>query len=511
MTAITHAISAALLHFSWEGLLIALLLWIALAILRNGSARLRYYVSCAALGIMTALPVVTAWFMYRAPTPWDMPGPVTSMPESASWSALPQAAWLPAWITTFESWALPVWLLGVLVFAVRLIWISKHVAELQREGEAAGAPVIETITHLACHMGISGPLRVLISRLTDTPCVVGWLRPVILLPAAALLSLSVQQLETVLAHELAHIRRRDYLVNLLQTLSETLLFYHPAIWWVSERIRRERELCCDDMVVAVCGDAIGYARALTKLERLRMIVPELAVSSTGGSLLYRIRRLTGLAHEEAISKVPAVVALVLATICFAITPHWASGQPQPGQEAVVSRDAVRIDAVQHGDLPIMVRGLGVIVSPTMAELKLPTEVASLVRVGQTVSLATRQGGTIAGTVMRIDPSPANGTVGVAIKMKAPVPDAAGAPVDGTIRVRIMKDVVYVGRPSFAASDAQYSLFQLETDGSHATRVRVRFGAATVDAIQILEGLQTGDRVILSDMSKYDGYARIRLE
>jgi beta-lactamase regulating signal transducer with metallopeptidase domain len=511
VTAITHAISAALLHFAWEGLLIALLLWIALAILRNGSARHRYFVSCAALGIMTVLPVVTAWFLYRPPTAADMSGQVVIWPQSASPSALPEAASLAASIATVESWTLPVWFLGVLVFAIRLILISRHVAELQRQGEPAGAPLIDTITHLAQRMRVRGPLRVLISRLTDTLCVVGWLRPVILLPAATLLSLSVEQLETVLAHELAHIRRRDYLVNLLQTASETLLFYHPAVWWVSARIRHERELCCDDMVVAVCGDAIGYARALTKFERLRMIAPELAMSGTGGSLLYRIRRLTGMPHEEAPSKAPAVVSLVLAIVCFAISPHWASGQPQLSHEAAVSRENVQIDTVKRGDLAVMVRALGTIISSKTAELKVDASQASLIQVGQTASLAPRQGFTIQGTVARIDPNPANGTVGVAIDLKAPVPEAAGVPVDGTIRIRVLKDVVYVGRPVFAAADSRYGLFKLETDVSHATRVGVRFGAASVDAIQILEGLQAGDRVILSDMSKYDGYGRIRVE
>jgi len=511
VTAITHAISAALLHFAWEGLLIALFLWVALAILRNGSARHRYFVSCAALGIMTVLPIVTAWFVYRAPTAAGRPGPLIVWPQSASPSAFYQAASPPAWVAALESWALPVWFLGVLVFAVRLIWISRYVAGLQRTGEAAKGPLIDSITQLARRMSVKDPLRVVISRLTDTPCVVGWLRPVILLPAATLLSLSVEQLETVLAHELAHIRRRDYLVNLLQTLSETLLFYHPAVWWVSARLRDERELCCDDMVVATCGDAIGYARALTKLERLRMIAPELAMSGTGGSLLYRIRRLTGMPHEEAPSKLPAVVSLVLAIVCFAISPHWASGQPQLSKEAAVSRGDVWMDTVKHGDLAIMVRALGTLISSKTAELKVAASQTSLIQVGQTATLAMRQGSTIQGTVARIDPNPANGVVGVTIDLRAPVREASGVPVDGTIRIRVLKDVVYVDRPVFAAADARYGLFKVETDGTHATRVGVRFGAASVDAIQILEGLRVGERLILSDMSKYDGYDRLRVE
>ena len=103
----------------------------------------------------------------------------------------------------------------------------------------------------------------------DVPTVIGWLKPVVLLPASALAGLSPNQVEAILAHELAHIRRHDYLVNLLQTLVETLLFYHPAVWWLSRRIRAERENCCDDLAVSLCGDPVAYAAALAELEDLR--------------------------------------------------------------------------------------------------------------------------------------------------------------------------------------------------------------------------------------------------
>ncbi len=106
--------------------------------------------------------------------------------------------------------------------------------------------------------------------MTDSPATLGFLRPVILLPPAVALGVTPQQLEALLAHELAHIRRHDYLVNVLQMLAETLFFYHPAVWWASRRIRVERELCCDDIAVDACGDAVGYAQALTKVARLQV-------------------------------------------------------------------------------------------------------------------------------------------------------------------------------------------------------------------------------------------------
>ena len=111
--------------------------------------------------------------------------------------------------------------------------------------------------------------------------------------SSALAALSPAQVEAILAHELAHIRRHDYLVNLLQTLVETLLFYHPAVWWLSRRIRTERENCCDDLAVSLCGDPYAYAKALADLEELRGTSGRLALAATGGSLLQRVRRLVG--------------------------------------------------------------------------------------------------------------------------------------------------------------------------------------------------------------------------
>jgi beta-lactamase regulating signal transducer with metallopeptidase domain len=512
MTTIAHAISAALLHFVWQGLVVAFLLWIVLATLRNSSPRLRYLVSCAALAIMVALPVITAWVVYRAPAAASTPADqVVAIPDSTAPAILPVAASLPAWIAALEAAALPVWFAGVLVFAVRLMWSSRHVARLRREGDPPAASLVETVSHLALRMNVGRPVQVLISTLADSPSVAGWLRPIILLPAASLLNLSVKQLEAILAHELAHIRRHDYLVNVLQTLAETLFFYQPAVWWASSRIRNERELCCDDLAVEICGDAVGYARALTKLERLRVISPELALSSAAGPLLYRIQRLTGVAVEQPPSKLPAVLALCLALLCFMTNLHWANAQPQAAREAQVRREAIWVETVKLGDLAIMVRALGTMTAPSTAELKVAASQGIEVQIGQSASIDLRRGLTMAGKVTRVDSYAVDGTVTVAVEMQSPVPEFAAQPVDGVIRIRTLNDVVYVGRPAASQSQNESTLFKVESDGSHAQRVKVRFGASSVSSLQILEGLQPGDHVILSDMTKYDGYDRVRLE
>jgi beta-lactamase regulating signal transducer with metallopeptidase domain len=513
MTAITHAISAALLHFVWQGPVVAFLLWVTLTTVRNGSARFRYFVSCAALAIMVALPEITAWLVYRAAGAAGAPANrVAIIPDSLAPATWPPAASPSMWMAALEAWALPLWCAGVLVFAVRLIWSSRHVSRLRREGDPPEVSLAETVLRLARRMSIDRPVRVLISRLADSPSVAGWLRPVVLLPAASLLNLSVEQLEAVLAHELAHIRRHDYLVNVLQTLAETLFFYQPALWWVSSCIRNERELCCDDLAVEICGDPVGYARALTKLERLRVISPELVLSSTAGPLLRRIQRLTGAVREQPPSRLPAVLAFGLALACGLMTSlHRANAQPQAARDAEVARDTVWFDTVKYGDLPIMVRALGSMTTPSTAELKVAASEANLVQIGQSASVDLHHGITVAGKVTRIESNAVNGTVTVAVEVQTPVPEFAAQPLDGIIRIRTLHDVVFVGRPALCQPDSEGTLFEVESDGSHAKRVKVRFGAISYDAAQVLGGLQPGDHVILSDMSKYDGYDRIQLK
>lgn len=184
-------------------------------------------------------------------------------------------------------------------------------------------------------MGIPRNVDVLMSTIADGPAVVGWLRPLILLPASSLLGLSPQQLEAVIAHELAHIRRHDYLVSAAQVVVETLLFYHPAVWWTSSRIRHERELCCDDLAVRACGDAVCYARALTKLEKLRVVKPNLVLGGTDGGLLYRIQRIIGeKTMEYGPSKLSGVFVLFLALAGLAVNLTWIHAEPGPQEKAV---------------------------------------------------------------------------------------------------------------------------------------------------------------------------------
>lgn len=314
---IAHLVTTALVHFVWQGALTAALLWIALTVLAKRSASARYAASCAALAMLAAAPLVTAALANRHPAPARQ---AAAFAIAVVREAVAPAAARPEtdWLAQAQSWILPVWACGVFLFSLRLLWSYREVAALRRGGEPGEDSVVETVARLAGKIGVESPVRVMLSSLVDSPSVVGWLRPMILLPAGALFGLTPEQLEAVIAHELAHIRRHDYLINILQMLAETVFFYHPAVWWISNRIRVERELCCDDIAVACCGNALSYARALTMLERIRLH-PSFAVGVGDGPLTYRVQRLLGVAPREfAPSRMAAVAAIVVAAACFGL-------------------------------------------------------------------------------------------------------------------------------------------------------------------------------------------------
>jgi hypothetical protein len=189
-----------------------------------------------------------------------------------------------------QPWIVTAWIAGVLALSFRLLLGFAEARWLTRRAVVAPpAEAVSALERLRRRLSVARPVRLLSSFAVEVPTAVGMLSPVILVPASAFTGLSATQLEAMLAHELAHIRRADFLVNLLQSVVETLLFYHPAVWWVSGRIRVERENCCDDLAVEATGSAKAYAAALAEMEGLR--APRMAAAATGGRLIDRVSRL----------------------------------------------------------------------------------------------------------------------------------------------------------------------------------------------------------------------------
>ena len=344
-----------LLHSLWQVSLVAAMLAGALRLLRRRPAGVRYLVATAALLIAAAAPIVTFAVIdtppYRdtprlvpsgpaagragvehpapdvhrgaGPTPDPAgshspssgkgrgPAPLATSTDAAggpgtvdppAGQAVGPAVWLQRAAAVIHP-ALPhvavAWVCGVLLLTAWRMAGWRRVRRLVRlDVRAIGGPLRSKFAELADRLQVRRPVRLLESAAAAVPVVIGYIRPVVLLPVSAVTGLAPRQLEAILAHELAHVRRHDYLVNTIQIAIETLLFYHPAVWWVSRRIREEREECCDDSAVAVCGSRLTYARALVSLVELGS-PPAAAVAASGGLLLARIRRIVGLPADPA--------------------------------------------------------------------------------------------------------------------------------------------------------------------------------------------------------------------
>jgi beta-lactamase regulating signal transducer with metallopeptidase domain len=344
----------ALVHFLWQGAAVAGLLALLIRtctprgapLLR--SAEHRYLAGCAALLLMAACPVVTLVHLlpdsYPSVSPLQAPG-ITSHPAVVERDlALPSPGLgLPdpdgpsriGRVQPLLPGFVAVWLLGVLVLSVRLVggWVV-----VQRLGRRGARPTQgdtrARFLELTQRLRIRRPVRLLESVEVPVPTVIGWLRAAVLVPVGALAGLPPQQLEALLAHELAHIRRHDYLVNLLQTGVETVLFYHPAVWWVSHSIRLERENCCDDLVVAVLGDRLTYARALTSLEELGRVPGPLVLAATNSGLLPRVRRILGLPPVSAGLSATGVGGMIVITLILAAVLGASAAKPVAPTERV---------------------------------------------------------------------------------------------------------------------------------------------------------------------------------
>lgn len=374
----------ALLHFLWQGLATVLLLALAMRMLRRASSQARYVVLCGAMAVAAICPIAT-WYRIVASRPVrsettavaagrletdadsapsagstlafdsvsvdeetagggtgvrpirvervqnaefvpddDSSSTASAVPVTHSWRERIHRGVEPA-----LSWLVCGWLVGVVVSSVRLLAGWRSIRRIRRLSTTpAPDHWCERMERLALRLGVRRTVRLIESALVEVPTVIGWLRPMILVPGSALTGLAPAQLEAILAHELAHIRRHDYFVNLIQTAIETLLFYHPAVWWISRRIREERENCCDDLAVDACGDTITYARALATMEELRS-PPALTLAADGGSLLKRIRRLliresiadVRAARRHAPSGVVVVLGFAAACVVVALFVH----------------------------------------------------------------------------------------------------------------------------------------------------------------------------------------------
>jgi len=343
-----------LVHFVWQGAAITLVIAAVSAVCRrrSSSSQAQYAVACVGLAALLAAPIATAVILRSsAATPLlanasssaVLASDGTSVLASRSAETMRFATTAARTSAVVEPW-LPVvvwvWFSGVMLLLARFAGASWRVRQLRLAAlQTPPSRWQATGERLAERLRITLAFRIVDSALVDVPSVIGTIRPVVLLPVAALTNLTPGQIEALLVHELAHIRRRDYAINIAQTVAEALLFFHPAVWWVSARIREEREHCCDDIAVEVCAEPVVYASALAELASWRTRELILPIGAADGALLARVRRILQTPEAHAQRAGSGSIALALGLLLTAGAAAQSSS-PKPAASSPTSNERI---------------------------------------------------------------------------------------------------------------------------------------------------------------------------
>lgn len=335
------AVGWALVHFLWQGALLHVALLAALRFIPTARIQLRYALALVALLLMAIAPAATLMLTVQQsdvvldglvagaapegsgtapmlPSLTALRAGAADLPREVRLVELPalvgaEAVALRARAVPLLPWVVYTWLAGASLFTLRLLGGARSASRLRTHGLTPAPRWLASATaRLADRLGL-GHARVMVSARAPVPMVVGALRPVVLVPASVLSGLPPTQLELIIAHELAHIRRWDVLVNYVQCAIEAVLFYHPSVWMVSRLVRAEREHCCDAAAVATCEDPVGYARALSELAMLSRPL-NVGAAATGGPLVTRVRRVLGRIESPLAPLGVSVAACVMAVI-----------------------------------------------------------------------------------------------------------------------------------------------------------------------------------------------------
>lgn len=398
-----------LVHFCWQAAAIALVYWLTDAVLWKARSQTRYLLALGTMLLMLVSALAT--FAYEE-TRGDnflssSPGAMVAIGSSISSDLAPlpktagattQPVLLP--LSRFLPWLDVAWLLGVACLSARTIGGWRLIHRLRRSALSQPPEAVYTnFVRLRDRLGITRQVSLYISHHLQGPLAIGIVRSLVILPVSALMALSPEQLEAVLAHELAHVRRADYLWNLIQTMVETLLFFHPAVWWLGRRLRQQRELCCDDVAVQSCADPLIYATALLRLEERRSQRLSLAMALDGhrpwSGLSLRIARILGETNGEQGPRelVPIPLAVLCAVFLLVLLPmpHLFAGL-RKNMQAQTAPPAVTAPTVLDLSAPVV---SSIVHESSIASPVLPTAQVALVRTagndGAAISTDAAQG------------------------------------------------------------------------------------------------------------------------
>lgn len=321
-----RTVTTILMHSLWQGTLVGILAAIALSLLKSSSARIRYAVSCCAMATVIVATVVTAVAVWpdRYGPARHVSAPVEKLAGGEGSSDHGATIGVAAPTNDVSSsnrwWEHPsfsrnlfmIWATGVMLFSVCHLIGWRRGRGFVRRGTSPVPPEWQArFEKMYDELRVRRLVSLLSSSLVKVPCVIGWIKPVILVPVSMFTSLDPFEIEMILVHELAHVRRYDILVNILQTAMETLFFFNPVIWWLSRQIRIEREDCCDDTAILKTGNRLRYARALANLEEVRMFQTNFNSALTGSPLGRRIQRIVGATRPRFYSSTLSLSGMLL--------------------------------------------------------------------------------------------------------------------------------------------------------------------------------------------------------
>jgi beta-lactamase regulating signal transducer with metallopeptidase domain len=543
------SLTAGVIHwlFTWscQAFLLLGLAWVGLKLDRSRSANTRYRIWLIALLAVAALPLLSVLSqrlrlpVVIAPFPAEEVG-VIAIPVGVPQAVQPAFSWLSLiWPALFVSWVA-----GVMISLLRLSNSFWKLHLIQSRARAVSLKDLDCSDSDLIHSDAGG-LSIVLSDGVQSPGLGGLFRPVILLPADIMSWTSREERTAILQHELAHIERRDHIVSRFQSALSGLLFFHPLLRYADHQLSLEREIACDDRVLGQGAKPKAYAEAILKAaERsfLTDVVHQAASFNTRRTLERRIEMIMNtnrtrqplrqwpflllpvmLIGVSAWLVIPAANSRPMAEMRGSQSesngsisaPSVSSTNRQSQLPPVVNRSTIIFDTVKRGSLVVQVRGLGVLVSADFGRLKaaikiVPTQ-AKDIRIGQPASIDTRHG-TIPGRVINVGSEVSDGVIPVDISLEGDLPQVAraGLEVEGTIEIDRLTDALYVQRPGFDYENGVSSIFKIEEGGATATRVPVKFGKSSITVIEILEGLNVGDKVIVSDMPGYAGANTIRL-
>ena len=357
-TDLTTALGWTFLHSIWQGGLVALLMFLLLQVIPLKRAVLRYNVAALSMVSILGAAILTFVLVYSASDAITTALPAAHLTESTAvtqafvTSASPLKAFLIDHLPFFVS----LWLLGMLVFASKLALGMLYVRRMRNSMQSLARSWQERLGKLSRRIGYTGMIEVAESTLVKVPVAFGYFKPVILFPIGTINQLSPDQVEAILAHELAHIARRDYLQNFIQSVIEVIFYYHPAVWLISAVVRNERENCCDDLAIQACGNSLTYARALVELEEMQLQHPVLTLAFSGNrnQLLHRIKRILNQPHHKSNIMEKLITTLLLLCCIFLFSFNYSSDPSATSDrpELVVEEAEITVQLTVTDDLSL---------------------------------------------------------------------------------------------------------------------------------------------------------------